>query len=121
MRKVDSDSCVNTPVVIFVEQMLLIQEIQFWRQNIVTTGIFWEIIMMARVRFLFDHKIEEPYCYLPDSYPILQAIYHQHHALRRRSTHCFLDISRPDGALSPHLYADGVGRVGDACRFRGLL
>ena len=61
------------------------------------------------------------YCYLPDSYPILQAIYHQHHAFQRRSTHCFLDIARPDGALGPHLCADGHGRVGKTCRLRGLL
>jgi len=77
--------------------------------------------MMARVRFLFDHKIEGRYCYLPVSYPTFKPSIIKHHALRRRSTHCFLDISRPDGALSPHSYADGVGRVGDACRFRGLL
>ena len=38
--KVDGDSCVNTPVVIFfVEQMLLVQEIQFRQQIIVRTGI----------------------------------------------------------------------------------
>ena len=29
MRKVDSDSCENTPVVIFVEQMLLIRKYNF--------------------------------------------------------------------------------------------
>ena len=50
--------------------MLLVQEIQFWQRIIVRTGIlifqkcFWEILMMARVRFLFDHKIEGRYCYL---------------------------------------------------------
>jgi hypothetical protein len=30
---------------------------------------FWEILMMDRVRFLFDHKTEERYCYLPVSNP----------------------------------------------------
>jgi hypothetical protein len=55
---------VNTPVVIFVEQMLLVQEIQFWRRIIVRTGIlnfqkfFWEILLMVKGSFLFDHNMK---------------------------------------------------------------
>ncbi len=55
--EVDGDSCVNNPVVIFVEQMLLVQEIQFWRRIIVRTGIWnfqkfiWEILMTVKGSF----------------------------------------------------------------------